>query len=199
MAAKIKVGILGASGYTGAELVRLLLRHPRAEIAVLTADRRAGQQMRSVFPQFSPFELPPLVSIEGLDWAALALDVVFCALPHATTQKVLSDLLQRAPETKVVDLSADFRLQDTGAYARWYGHDHQAPQLQAEAVYGRLLQAGIGADYIQQIVSAELKKYLSRTEGDFLLRSQGLPTTPVTLFSASARAAGSSMRPHGAS
>ena len=64
-----KIGVLGASGYTGAELVRLLLRHPRAEIALLTADRRAGQEMRQVFPQFAPFALPRLQSIEGMDWA----------------------------------------------------------------------------------------------------------------------------------
>ncbi len=93
MATKAKIGILGASGYTGSELVRLLLRHPRAELALLTADRRAGQEMRSVFPQFSPFDLPTLVSIDGLDWKAQGLDLVFCALPHATTQKVLKDLL----------------------------------------------------------------------------------------------------------
>ncbi len=68
MATKAKIGVLGASGYTGSELVRMLLRHPRAEIALLTADRSAGQEMRSVFPQFSPFELPTLVSIDGLDW-----------------------------------------------------------------------------------------------------------------------------------
>jgi N-acetyl-gamma-glutamyl-phosphate reductase len=136
MATKAKIGILGASGYTGSELVRLLLRHPRAEIALLTADRKAGQEMRSVFPQFSPFDLPKLVSIEGLDWKALGLDLVFCALPHATTQKVLKQLLTEAPETKVVDLSADFRLSDVAAYARWYGHEHHAPELQPEAVYG---------------------------------------------------------------
>ncbi len=136
MATKAKIGVLGASGYTGAELVRLLLRHPRAEIALLTADRRAGQEMRNVFPQFSPFTLPTLAAIEGIDWAGLALDVAFCALPHATTQKVLKDLLARAPATKVIDLSADFRLSDTSAYARWYGHEHHAPELQVEAVYG---------------------------------------------------------------
>jgi N-acetyl-gamma-glutamyl-phosphate reductase len=136
MATKAKIGVLGASGYTGSDLVRLLLRHPRAEIALLTADRRAGQEMRQVFPQFSPYGLPKLVSIEGLDWAALNLDLVFCALPHATTQKVLKDLLAKAPNTKVVDLSADFRLADTAAYAKWYGHEHHAPELQKEAVYG---------------------------------------------------------------
>ena len=133
---KVKIGVLGASGYTGAELVRILLRHPRVEIALLTADRRAGQEMRSVFPQFSPFALPKLVAIESIDWKQAALDLAFCALPHATTQKVLSDLLAKAPDTKVVDLSADFRLSDTKAYARWYGHEHHAPKLQQEAVYG---------------------------------------------------------------
>jgi N-acetyl-gamma-glutamyl-phosphate reductase len=136
MATKAKIGVLGASGYTGAELVRLLLRHPNVEIALLTADRRAGQEMRQVFPQFSPYALPTLTSIDGADWKQAGLDLAFCALPHATTQKVLKDLLAKAPKTKVVDLSADFRLADTAAYARWYGHEHHAPELQKEAVYG---------------------------------------------------------------
>lgn len=136
MAIKAKIGVLGASGYTGSELVRMLLRHPRAEIVLLTAERSAGKSMREVFPQFSPYELPTLVAIDGLDWKKLALDVVFCALPHATTQKVLKDLLAAAPETKVVDLSADFRLSNTADYAKWYGHEHHAPELQKEAVYG---------------------------------------------------------------
>jgi N-acetyl-gamma-glutamyl-phosphate reductase len=133
---KAKIGVLGASGYTGAELVRLLLRHPRVEIALLTADRRAGHEMRDVFAQFAPFELPKLVSIEGLDWAGTALDLIFCALPHGTTQKVIKDVLAKARSVKVVDLSADFRLADPAAYARWYGHAHEAPRLQQEAVYG---------------------------------------------------------------
>lgn len=136
MATKAKIGVLGASGYTGSELVRLLLRHPRAEIILLTADRSAGKQMRDVFPHFAPYDLPTLVAIDSVDWAALALDVVFCALPHATTQTVLQKLLAAAPKTKVVDLSADFRLADTAAYAKWYGHEHHAPELQKEAVYG---------------------------------------------------------------
>jgi N-acetyl-gamma-glutamyl-phosphate reductase len=133
---KAKLGVLGASGYTGAELLRLLLRHPRAEIALLTADRRAGKAMAEVFPQFAPYALPSLTAIEGVDWQAQKLDLAFCALPHGTTQKVIADLLRRAPATKVVDLSADFRLSDPAAYARWYGHAHAAPQLQKEAVYG---------------------------------------------------------------
>jgi N-acetyl-gamma-glutamyl-phosphate reductase len=136
MSAKAKIGVLGASGYTGAELVRLLLRHPNAEIVLLTADRRAGKPMSDVFPQFAPFALPPLTSIEEADWKALGLDLAFCALPHGTTQKVIKDLMARAPATKVVDLSADFRLADPAAYARWYGHEHFAPELQKQAVYG---------------------------------------------------------------
>jgi N-acetyl-gamma-glutamyl-phosphate reductase len=136
MPTKATIGVLGASGYTGSELVRLLLRHPRVDLALLTAERRAGQEMRDVFPQFSPFTLPKLVAVDGIDWAAAKLDLVFCALPHGTTQTVIKTLLASAPATKVVDLSADFRLADTGAYAHWYGHAHQAPELQTEAVYG---------------------------------------------------------------
>jgi N-acetyl-gamma-glutamyl-phosphate reductase len=131
-----RIGVLGASGYTGAELLRLLIRHPRAEIVLLTAERRAGQHMRQVFPQFSPYALPKLVAVDSVDWKEVALDLVFCALPHATTQTVIKHLLAAAPNTKVVDLSADFRLDDPAAYARWYGDEHQAPELQKEAVYG---------------------------------------------------------------
>src|ERR1700730_390431 len=113
---KAKIGVLGASGYTGAELVRLLLRHAGVEIALLTADRRAGQEMRDAFPQFAPFALPRLVSIESLDWASLTLDLIFCALPHGTTQTAIKNVLAKARKLKVVDLSADFRLADLAAY-----------------------------------------------------------------------------------
>jgi len=136
MSAKAKIGVLGASGYTGAELLRLLVPHPRVEIVLLTAERRAGKAMAEVFPQFSPYALPALTAIEGADWKKLGLDLAFCALPHGTTQKVIKDLMARTAATKVVDLSADFRLSDPAAYARWYGHDHAAPELQREAVYG---------------------------------------------------------------
>jgi N-acetyl-gamma-glutamyl-phosphate reductase len=145
-----KIGVLGASGYTGAELLRLLIRHPRVEIALLTAERRAGQHMRQVFPQFSPYALPKLVAVDGIDWRKAALDLVFCALPHATTQTVINGLLAAAPNTKVVDLSADFRLDDTADYARWYGHEHHAPELQREAVYG------LAEVYRQKIKAARL-------------------------------------------
>jgi len=127
----LKVGILGASGYTGAELVRLLVRHPGVEIALLTADRHAGKAMGDVFPHLARLPLPDLVAIDEAGWDGL--DFVFCALPHATTQKVIAGL----PKTlKVCDLSADFRLRDTATYAEWYGGAHQAPELQKQAVYG---------------------------------------------------------------
>jgi N-acetyl-gamma-glutamyl-phosphate reductase len=136
MSDKAKIGVLGASGYTGAELVRLLIPHPRVEIVLLTADRRAGKTMADVFPQFAPYALPTLTSVEEADWPALGLDLAFCALPHGTTQKVIKDLMARAPQTKVVDLSADFRLADPAAYARWYGPEHFAPELQSGAACG---------------------------------------------------------------
>jgi N-acetyl-gamma-glutamyl-phosphate reductase len=132
---KKKIGILGASGYAGAELARLLLRHPGVDIALLGADRRAGQRLSDVFPQFAPYDLPSLVRAESL-WGEAELALVFCALPHATTQEVLKRLFLSAPHTRVIDLSADFRLQDPADYERWYGHKHQAQDLQKEAVYG---------------------------------------------------------------
>src|SRR3954467_2932554 len=103
MPEKAKIGVLGASGYTGSECVRLLIRHPRVEIALLTADRRAGQAMRDVFPQFAPFALPQLVAIDGVDWLGAGLDLVFCALPHATTQKVVKAITGAVPAVKIVD------------------------------------------------------------------------------------------------
>lgn len=128
---KINVAILGASGYTGAELVRLLAGHPNFRIAALTADRKAGLSMAEVFPQFVGDDLPTLVSIDAVRWDGI--DAVFCALPHGTTQQVIASL---PAHVKVVDLSADFRLRDPASYAQWYGHEHQAVALQETAVYG---------------------------------------------------------------
>jgi N-acetyl-gamma-glutamyl-phosphate reductase len=134
MTAPLNVAILGASGYTGAELLRLLLRHPRVRIAALTADRKAGQAVADVFAQFAGIDLPRLTTIAEIDLDGL--DLVFCALPHGTTQGVIADLLARRPSLKIVDLSADFRLNDPAAYEEWYGHPHQALELQREAAFG---------------------------------------------------------------
>src|SRR6056297_2046789 len=126
-----QIAILGASGYTGAELVRLIATHPGLEIAALAANSKAGQSMAKVFPHLRHLDLPDLVTIEEIDFAGI--DLCFCALPHATSQAVIRDL---PGDLKIVDLSADFRLEDTEEYARWYGGKHAAPALQAEAVYG---------------------------------------------------------------
>jgi N-acetyl-gamma-glutamyl-phosphate reductase len=125
------VAILGASGYTGAELVRLIATHPNLRVRALTADRKAGQSIGEVFPHLRHLDLPPLGTIDALDFAGL--DLAFCALPHATSQEVIARLPRAL---KVVDLSADFRLRDPAVYERWYGHPHLALELQAEAVYG---------------------------------------------------------------
>lgn len=125
------IAILGASGYTGAELVRLIASHPSMRIAALSADRKAGMEMAEVFPFLRHLELPRLQKIDEIDFTDI--DLCFCALPHATTQVVVSQLPR---DLKIVDLSADFRLRDAAAYEKWYGQPHAALDLQAEAVYG---------------------------------------------------------------
>ena len=127
----IRTAILGASGYTGAELVRLLSVVPQYRLVALSADRKAGQGMGDVFPHLCALDLPILSRIEEIDFDAV--DHVFCALPHATTQGVIRDLPDRV---KIVDLSADFRLRDPAAYEQWYGGAHSAVALQKTAIYG---------------------------------------------------------------
>ncbi|HEY3776535.1 MAG TPA: N-acetyl-gamma-glutamyl-phosphate reductase [Rhizomicrobium sp.] len=129
-----KIGILGASGYTGADAVRLLARHPNAEITALTANTHAGKAMSDVFPHFFMLDLPKLVEWETVDWTKL--DAVFCGLPHGTTQEIIAAVLSANPNIKILDMSADFRLRDKSVYAQWYGHEHRALELQDEAVYG---------------------------------------------------------------
>ncbi len=131
---KIRIGVLGASGYTGADLVRLATRHPNIEIVALTANTHAGKAMAEVFPHFFMLDLPKLVEWEKVDWKGL--DAVFCGLPHGTTQEITAAVLAANPKIRVIDMSADFRLHDMATYAEWYGHEHRAPALQGEAVYG---------------------------------------------------------------
>jgi N-acetyl-gamma-glutamyl-phosphate reductase len=126
-----KIAILGASGYTGAELVRLISNNPGMEIVALAAERKAGQDMRDVFPHLRHLQLPQLCRIEQIDFSKV--DLCFCALPHKTSQEVVSGLPK---DLRIIDLSADFRLRDPAAYEKWYGNPHSAIDLQAEAVYG---------------------------------------------------------------
>jgi N-acetyl-gamma-glutamyl-phosphate reductase len=128
------IGILGASGYTGADAVRLLARHPNAEITALTANTHAGKAMSDVFPHFFMLDLPKLVEWEKVDWSKL--DAVFCGLPHGTTQEIIAAVLKGNPKIRILDMSADFRLRNEDTYAQWYGHAHRALELQGEAVYG---------------------------------------------------------------
>lgn len=128
---QLRIGILGASGYTGVELVRLLVRHPNASIALMTANAHAGESYDTVYPHLGGNVLPDLIKTEEASWDGV--DVAFCALPHGTTQEIVREL---PADLKVVDLSADFRLEDTDTYAEWYGHEHYAPALQGDAVYG---------------------------------------------------------------
>ena len=125
------IAILGASGYTGAELVRLLATHPSFRIVALSADRKAGLPMAEVFPFLRHLALPTLQKIDEIDFSKV--DLCFCALPHATSQAVIAALPR---DLKIVDLSADFRLRDPAAYQTWYGQPHSQPELQKEAVYG---------------------------------------------------------------
>ncbi|MCU0838454.1 MAG: N-acetyl-gamma-glutamyl-phosphate reductase [Rhodospirillales bacterium] len=130
----IRAAIVGASGYTGAELVRLLVGHPDVRIEAMTADRKAGQAFGAVFPHLAAavtdLQLPPLVAVDDVDWSAI--DVAFLGLPHGAAHAVARQLPERV---RVVDLSPDFRFADPTVYGEWYG-THGAPDLQADAVYG---------------------------------------------------------------
>ncbi|SMR71179.1 N-acetyl-gamma-glutamyl-phosphate reductase [Aliiroseovarius halocynthiae] len=126
-----KIAILGASGYTGAELVRLIATHPTMEIVALSADRKAGQEMSEVYPHLRHLNLPKLVKMGEIDFSNV--DLAFAALPHGLSQALVRDL---PDSVKVVDLGADFRLRDPAEYEKWYGAPHVAVELQKTAVYG---------------------------------------------------------------
>lgn len=126
-----KIAILGASGYTGAELIRIISNHPELEVDILAAHSKAGLRMEKVFPHLRSLKLPPLIKIEDVNYSNI--DLCICALPHKTSQEVIKAL---PDHLKIIDLSADFRLQDAADYEKWYGNVHQALKIQNEAVYG---------------------------------------------------------------
>jgi N-acetyl-gamma-glutamyl-phosphate reductase len=128
---KLKAAVLGASGYTGADLIRLAARHNGIHIAALVAKTHAGQSLSSVFPHLANLGLPDLVTADQVDWDTL--DVVFCGLPHGTAHGEIAKLPDRV---KIIDMSADFRLRDISTYEKWYGIEHGAPALVKNAVYG---------------------------------------------------------------
>lgn len=129
----IKVGIAGATGYGGVELLRLLGNHPEADVVLAGTESYVGQEMAAVYPH-----LAGRVLLTGREAApetlAAECDVVFTALPHGVPMKLAPAVL--AAGKKLIDLGADFRLRDTAAFAAWYKHRHDAPELQGQAVYG---------------------------------------------------------------
>lgn len=136
MTDQTKVAIVGASGYSGEELVRLLLRHPQAELAAVTSRQYAGQGLGQVFPKYAnePRAKGLRFSEPKPELLARAAEVVFLALPHGVAAEFAAPLLELG--CQVIDLSADFRLKSAARYKEFYGHDHPAPELLEKAVYG---------------------------------------------------------------
>lgn len=129
---KKQIGIIGATGYTGSELVRLLVNHPEVEIAVITSEGRAGERFSDVHPFFTGIVDQPLVSSKEID--NYALDLVFLALPHGISMEFVKRF--RDKPFKVVDLSGDFRLNSQAVYEEWYKTKHTYPEAIEKAVYG---------------------------------------------------------------
>lgn len=131
-----KIAIVGASGYSGEELVRLLLSHPHVELSAVTSRQYAGQPLARIFPRFAHHPRTATLCFSEPDAAQLAqqAEIVFLALPHGVAAEYARPLLQRG--SIVIDLSADFRLRDPAVYQEFYAHDHPAPELLGQAVYG---------------------------------------------------------------
>lgn len=128
----LKTAILGASGYTGVECVRLILGHPHLELAALSAHSRAGEAFGDVFPSYTGMDLPRLQLWDEIDWDGI--DVAFTCLPHGASQDTIAQILPKVGT--VIDLSADFRLRDANVYEATYGRSHDAQDMLAGAVYG---------------------------------------------------------------
>jgi N-acetyl-gamma-glutamyl-phosphate reductase len=136
MKAPVKVGIIGASGYSGEELVRLLLTHPHADLAAITSRQYAGQTLAQVLPKFGHYARARELrfSEPNAELLAKQAQVVFLALPHGVAAEYAVPLLQAG--ALVIDLSADFRLKSAEVYREFYAHDHPAPELLVKSVYG---------------------------------------------------------------
>lgn len=173
----IKVGIVGGTGYTGVELLRLLAQHPQAEVAVITSRSEEGVKVADMYPNLRghydglAFSVPDVATLGRCD-------VVFFATPHGVAHALAGELL--ATGTKVIDLSADFRLQDADEWAKWYGQPHGAPELLPEAVYGL---PEVNREAIKQArLIAVAGCYPTATQLGFLpLLEQGL-ANPATLI-----------------
>jgi N-acetyl-gamma-glutamyl-phosphate reductase len=135
-ATRIRTAVMGASGYSGEELVRLLLRHPQVELTAITSRQYAGQTLARVFPKFAHFPQAAALCFgePNVERLAQLAQIVFLALPHGVAAEFAAPLLRLG--CRVIDLSADFRLRDAERYQEFYGQKHPAPDLLARAVYG---------------------------------------------------------------
>jgi N-acetyl-gamma-glutamyl-phosphate reductase len=129
----IAVAIIGASGYTGAELLRLCAAHPAFEVTVVTADTQAGTAVASLYPSLAA-AYPELVFVPYGEAALDGVDLAFLALPHGASQTIVPGLTTAVP--RLIDLAADFRLRDAALYPEWYGEAHTAPSMLDRFVYG---------------------------------------------------------------
>lgn len=129
----MKVGIVGGSGYVGAELLRLLLRHPEAEITAVVSRKKAGDYVFRTHPNLRGLTYLKFIPLD-LSYLAGNCQLVFTALPHGSSASLIPNLLDRG--LKVIDMGADFRLRNGDAYPQWYGWEHPQPGLLTEAVYG---------------------------------------------------------------
>jgi N-acetyl-gamma-glutamyl-phosphate reductase len=134
MSKLLNAALLGASGYTGADLMRIGVLHPNLRFTALTANTHAGKPVEEVFPHLGGVDLPQLQQTDDIDWSDF--DVVFCGLPHATSQKIVAEIVETTKKPKIIDMSADFRLRDPAQYKLWYGNEHVDPSLQEIAAYG---------------------------------------------------------------
>ncbi len=133
---RIKTAVVGASGYTGSELLRLLLQHPHVDLCAVTSRQEAGKSIASLFPRYHglPGSELTFIAPDADAIAATGAQVAFLALPHGVAAEIATALLSRG--VKVIDLSADFRIHDASIYQEFYQHPHPAPELLTQAVYG---------------------------------------------------------------
>ena len=129
----MKVGVVGASGYVGGELLRLLVSHPKIEIATVTSRQRAGEYVHRVHPSLKGF-IELTFSPIDMEKLANSCDLVFVSVPHGKANKVVKELYERG--MRIIDLSADFRLKNPKDYVKWYGWEHPYPELLLKSAYG---------------------------------------------------------------